>query len=319
MPGCFVVLLAVSSLASSQGGDRWYQALQTPTALSSEQWWQFHREGYVQLDGFFGGDRFHLIEDARNDIDQMWRDGKKRQYQHVYVQETPQLKGNEQPQTFPVRLSKVPKSARESPYRIYFANKGDGINPWRNLVNDPALTKIVAALVSSSNFPQAKGPNTTGADPGEHLLVFEWGTQQGMHLDTWYTLGARTHGVMVAAWVALDNVTADNGPLLYVPGSHMIMPEVRSRRCNDYSTCRATPRSAEHRDVERDIESRSTRYIEGEIERHGLKRVELRATAGDVFIWHEMLYHGGAPIRDLTKRRRSCVSHYVAKAEQGGA
>ena len=56
-------------------------------------------------------------------------------------------------------------------------------------------------------------------------MVFEWGTQQEMHLDTWYTLGARTHGMMVAAWVALDNVTADNGPLLYVPGSHMIMPK----------------------------------------------------------------------------------------------
>ena len=85
-------LLALAAAAVARGGDHWYKALQQ-RQLTSEQWWHFHQEGYLTLPGFFGGERFELIEAARDHIDKMWANRKQSHMKHVFVQETPQLKG----------------------------------------------------------------------------------------------------------------------------------------------------------------------------------------------------------------------------------
>src|SRR5262249_38751472 len=54
-------------------------------------------------------------------------------------------------------------------------------------------------------------------------LNFRKGSQQGLHLDTFYMPPAIPYR-MVAAWVALEDVAQHNGPLKYVPGSNRIPP-----------------------------------------------------------------------------------------------
>lgn len=42
----------------------------------------------------------------------------------------------------------------------------------------------------------------------------------------------------------------------------------------------------------------------------GLDWTAFAARAGDVFIWHAQLYHGGSPIDDMGLTRKSLVTHY---------
>src|SRR3954468_1651206 len=46
-------------------------------------------------------------------------------------------------------------------------------------------------------------------------LNMEYGTEQRMHIDTFY-MPPRTFGKMVASWIALEDIHPDSGPLSYV-------------------------------------------------------------------------------------------------------
>lgn len=282
----------------------WVDNLQ---ALDEDLWWHYQEHGYLHLRGFFGGERFHMIEAARDHLDALWAGTADPETMRVVkMQATPKSGDYTSPKMWSLNDAHA-KRARQHPYRLYNAQVGGAANPWHALISDYRLTGIISTLTSGNLFPQYGGPNFTQTGK---MLLFERGTQQGMHLDTWYGLGARTHGRMAAAWVAIDNVTADNGPLIYVPGSHKILPRVRAARPGfDYSQSR----SLAHLDGPE--QHAQMRYIEDQMRRHSLAPVELRAEAGDVFIWHEMLYHGGAPIKDTAATRRSCVSHYNADSQ----
>ena len=51
-------------------------------------------------------------------------------------------------------------------------------------------------------------------------------------------------------------------------------------------------------------------YIGPQLEAHRLVETSFEAQAGDVFIWHVQLYHGGSAIEDQARTRRSLVTHY---------
>ena len=61
--------------------------------------------------------------------------------------------------------------------------------------------------------------------------------------------------------------------------------------------------------VNEEIEQ-ATRYIELELQKCGLQEEVFVGEAGDVFIWHAQLYHGGTAIIDPEKTRRTLVTHY---------
>ena len=39
------------------------------------------------------------------------------------------------------------------------------------------------------------------------------------------------------------------------------------------------------------------------------------AEPGDMLIWHSQLFHGGSPIKDKSKTRKSLVTHYFTKED----
>jgi ectoine hydroxylase-related dioxygenase (phytanoyl-CoA dioxygenase family) len=125
-------------------------------------------------------------------------------------------------------------------------------------------------------------------------LNFERGSQQPFHFDTWY-MPPPVETRMIAANIALEPVDAENGPFIYYPGSHKI-PQWR------FSDGRLNYKA--------DEAPRMFDYLEDEIGKRGLQAETFDGEAGDVFLWHAHLYHGGAAIKDLTRTRKSLVVHY---------
>lgn len=130
-------------------------------------------------------------------------------------------------------------------------------------------------------------------------LSFEQGSGQPDHVDALY-MTPRSRGHLIAIWVALEDCHADAGPLRYYPGSHKIEPYVFSSGSNHF--------------IQEEMKNWQT-YMEGEVQRMGLKPTCFAARKGDVFIWSAYLLHGGEPIRNHQLTRRSLVFHYYSEPD----
>jgi phytanoyl-CoA hydroxylase len=184
------------------------------------------------------------------------------------------------PQAFRTfKMAEVPEGARREAYKLnnLFARRPDV----RNVALSSRLRKVLSELLE-----------------GEPLICnslnFERGSQQPFHIDTWY-MPPPVENRMVATWFAIDDVDADNGPLVYYPGSHRI-PAYRF----------SDGRLNENREERPQCDA----YLEREIAARGLEPAEFHGKSGDIFIWHAQLLHGGRPIRDMARTRSSLVVHY---------
>ena len=124
-------------------------------------------------------------------------------------------------------------------------------------------------------------------------LSFRKGSQQPHNFDT-YFMPPPVQNQMVVSSICLEDQSTDAGPLSYYPGSHKIEPYVFS-----HGGIHLAPGEMKH----------ATAYIEEEIEKNNLKAETFIGNAGDVFIWHAQLYHGGLPINDENKTRKTLVTH----------
>ena len=134
-------------------------------------------------------------------------------------------------------------------------------------------------------------------------LYFEWGSQQGLHRDPVYVqMSPPSH--LAAAWIALEDIGPDCGPLVYVPGSH---------RLPYYQF--APGRYLFDHGLDGDDELKASQAWD---ERHcveaGLELETLTCRRGDVLIWHHSLLHGGSYPTDPALTRKSFVVHYSTLA-----
>ena len=133
-------------------------------------------------------------------------------------------------------------------------------------------------------------------------INFLKGSGQRAHSDsihmTTYPLG-----YLSAAWFALEDIDDQNGPLFYYPGSHRL-PYVLSPDL-DINTGILQLDPDTHQQYEDKIAS-----IIGE---QGLAKKVFHAKKGDVFLWHANLLHGGSPITDDSRSRKSMVAHYFGQ------
>ncbi|CAN5852075.1 hypothetical protein BH23PLA1_BH23PLA1_02320 [soil metagenome] len=130
-------------------------------------------------------------------------------------------------------------------------------------------------------------------------LSFERGSQQPDHVDALY-MTPRSTGHLIAIWVALEDCHLDAGPLNYYPGSHKIPPYVFSNGSNH------------HVPAEMPL---WRQYMDEQVRQRGLVARQFAARKGDVFIWHAYLFHGGAPINDPARTRKSIVFHYFSEQD----
>jgi phytanoyl-CoA hydroxylase len=138
-----------------------------------------------------------------------------------------------------------------------------------------------------------------GADPlFFQTLVFEVGSEQGLHQDTAFVVVDRPLE-MVGVWFALEDVTLGSGELQYVPGSHRL-----SDHCFGPDRRYFDPGVDGHDAHDAYYPLMAQRCAEA-----GLTTQRFLPQKGDVLIWSADLVHGGAPITNPTSTRRSLVAH----------
>jgi len=243
--------------------------------LSADQQKDWDDNGYLLLKNFYSSDE---VDQINRLVDQLWRE--RENLGSDYVVDI--FAGTDQEQR--LLLADAPIEARESPYKLndLFLSQ-DKI---RKLVVGERLAPILRQLLKG--FPMVC-----------NSLNFEFGSQQGYHFDTFY-MPSPTPNKMVASWIALEDTTENNGPLSYFPGSHKIPPYLFSKGTTHL--------------IEKELPAFED-YIKKEIEKRGLKAESLLAKKGDVLIWHSQLFHGGSPIKDKSKTRKSLVTHYFTSED----
>ena len=143
-------------------------------------------------------------------------------------------------------------------------------------------------------------------------LSFTKGSQQPHHFDYYY-MPPFAKDKMVVSSICLEDQNSTCGPISYFPGSHKIPPY----KFSDGGIGTIPDEMDEARN-----------YAFAEIEKRGLKEETFVGNAGDVFLWHGSLYHGGSIIEDPDSTRKTLVTHYwrscdvakkhIAKTKNGG-
>jgi len=122
-------------------------------------------------------------------------------------------------------------------------------------------------------------------------LYFERGSEQDIHRDTpsFYTIPLNHY---FGVWHALEDVSPDAGALTYYAGGHRLAPDSEF--------------------IGSGIENMDAyfRSVVAACEAGGVKRKTFFAEKGDTLIWHPQLPHGGSPIANPSRSRRSIVFHY---------
>ncbi len=129
------------------------------------------------------------------------------------------------------------------------------------------------------------------------VLSFKVGTQQRAHSDSIHfsSLPAR---YMCGVWVALEDITEENGPVFYCPGSHRL-PEY------DFSQIRNSPATPSYENY-KEYED----FIEEIICVNRFEKKKFLAKKGDLLIWSSNIIHGGSPVTREGATRWSQVTHY---------
>ncbi len=130
-------------------------------------------------------------------------------------------------------------------------------------------------------------------------INFKMGSEQHTHSDsihmTTYPLGG-----LLGVWIALEDITLENGPLHYYPKSHLLpyyMNEDYQNEGNFFLIGNKGYGAYEE-------------MIEQKKAEHSITKQVFTAKKGDVLIWHANLFHGGEPHINKEMTRKSMVLHY---------
>lgn len=238
-------------------------------SLSSADLARYRDDGFLTISGFFDEAELLAIEAAH---DAAWR------YLPADVVVDAELTGRR------IHIKDVTAEERRASLKINDLYLRD--QAMREVVMSPRLGAVLRELMQD--------------DPVIcNSLSVDYGTQQADHLDTLF-MTPQTPGSLIAAWVALEDVRADAGPLRYYPESNHIEPyrfmdggyHVRQQEMPFW-----------------------TEYMATEVERHGLVGTTFLAKRGDLFVWDAWLLHGGSAIRTPGLTRRSLITHYYSRTD----
>lgn len=124
-------------------------------------------------------------------------------------------------------------------------------------------------------------------------LNFPVGTEQHVHSDALH-FNSEPFGFMCGAWVALEDVGPDQGPLEIYPGSHH----------HSDITFETIGEEAHYKNYPQYLD-----YLDNLIKEKKWKRKVVTMKKGEVVIWAANLLHGGTPHNDKSLSRHSQVTH----------
>jgi len=151
----------------------------------------------------------------------------------------------------------------------------------RELATHPRILEVLAFLYGRDPVPF-------------QTLNFCYGSQQAGHADQFH-FSSLPPRFMCGVWVALEDVTAENGPLFYYPGSHRL-PEY------DYSDLSRTPEEGSYPDYER--------FVAALMRAQRIEPRRLLVREGSALVWSSNIVHGGTRIASPGRTRHSQVTHY---------
>ena len=191
----------------------------------------------------------------------------------------------------PFRFSLSDEAAQRKPrYRIHELHVASPVA--QRLVLDPVLHRYASLILGETAV-------------ATQSLYFEFGSQQPLHRDS-TVVPTPEFGRLVAAWIALEDITPESGPLAYVPGSQKFPFCELSPGLYVYD-----PALHSAHDVERAVN-----FYDEHLRRSRLPTHHFLAKRGDVLVWHSALMHGGAPPANPERTRKSLVIHYSSLRTQ---
>jgi hypothetical protein len=205
------------------------------------------------------------------DVDRLWRE---KPSNLTFAYDSP-----------PLRFSVSDEREQRRPrYRIHELHV---VSPQAlRLVLDPLLHRYASLILGEAAI-------------ATQSLYFEYGSQQMLHRDS-TIVPTPEFGRLVAAWIALEDISEESGPLAYVPGSqkfpfYQLLP---GEYVYDPS-----------RHTSHDVEA-AVGFYSDELKKSGLPEHHFLAKRGEVLIWHSALMHGGALPSSPERTRKSLVVHY---------
>lgn len=155
----------------------------------------------------------------------------------------------------------------------------------RAIASNPQVLSLLGKLYGRAAFPF-------------QTLNFPVGTQQGVHSDSVH-FSSLPERFMCGVWVAMEDVSADAGPLFYIRGSHkwpIVSNSMIGRRGYGSELNSA-----------QDPFDTAWRAL---CETHEAKPELFLAKKGQALIWSANLLHGGSKQTDPALTRWSQVTHY---------
>lgn len=151
-----------------------------------------------------------------------------------------------------------------------------------------------------------------GRDPFPFQTInFISASEQDVHSDTIHFHTVPNYW-MAGVWVALEEMTENNGTLQYIKGSHRL-PIMEFHKMN------MTPPEWSHSAGGKEQVKYDTyeEFVKAIIEATNLERVKYVGPAGKAVIWAANTLHGGTKLLDENKTRKSQVTHYYFKDMPG--
>jgi ectoine hydroxylase-related dioxygenase (phytanoyl-CoA dioxygenase family) len=177
---------------------------------------------------------------------------------------------------------KIYTNEKDGPRSYYRVQDGFRESPAvARLASHPRVLAVLQLLYGRRPFPF-------------QTLNFRHGSQQAGHSDQIH-FSSLPPRYMCGVWVALEDVTEENGPLFYYPGSHRL-PE-----CDLYDI---------NLSVERPDYGEYERFVAALMKEKGLRKESLLAKRGTGLIWSSNIVHGGSAIARAGATRYSQVTHY---------
>lgn len=185
-----------------------------------------------------------------------------------------------------------------------------GTEKWRPGWNDPVpylRVQSMKRLALYRPLTEAIKPLIGGDEPGLHLCLtgFE-STERAWHQDRYLNpepVGER----YIAAWIVLDDVSAEAGPFEYLPGSHR-WPVIQRERV--WAHMRKIGQDPTLPTWPSDSQDWVGAACEAEMKARDAEPVQFLGKRGDVLLWHASLIHRGSKALDRTIERRALISHY---------
>lgn len=130
-------------------------------------------------------------------------------------------------------------------------------------------------------------------------LYFQFGSEQILHRDPVVVpTGAPLR--LLAAWIALEDIHPDSGALVYIPGSHRLPYYEFAPGVYEY----------DGRVMGAAEVAAATAFDDEQARSRGLEPQLFTPHRGQALIWHASLRHGGSPVRDPARTRKSFVVHF---------